>query len=235
MKKIFFLIFILTVLTSCSNSIYNKNTPFFKGTFLKIEKIVEITVCNPKIPTMCLTRKFGSSASSFLVAHKGNKSYLVTSAHVCHTDYGRLQRLPNFKAVEEFYGVNLKLKKFPYKIVAMDLSSDLCLVSTNRISGVPYKISKKLPKIGDRIYNIAVPQDIFDKDMIPLFEGYYSGTAHGRSIFTLPAFGGSSGSPILNKKGEVVGAVSAVTKNFYNIVIASPLPAIKELIKNGIP
>lgn len=235
MKKILFLIFILTVLTSCSNSIYNKNTPFFKGTFLKIEKIVELTACNPKNPSMCLTRKFGSSASSFLVAHKGDKSYLITSAHVCYTDYGPLQKLPNFKAVEQFYGVDLKLRKFAYKIVSVNLSSDLCLLSANRMEGSPYKVANKLPRIGDRVYNIASPHGVFEKDMVPLFEGYYSGTAHGRSIFTLPAFGGSSGSPILNKRGEVVGAVSAVTKNFYNVVIASPLPDIKELIKNGIP
>ena len=71
--------------------------------------------------------------------------------------------------------------------------------------------------------------------MVPLFSGYYSGQAHNRSIFTLPAVGGSSGSPILNKKGEVIGVVSAVTKQFKNIVISSTLKSIKRIIKDGVP
>lgn len=235
MKKLFFLIFILTTLTSCSNSVYNKNTPFFKGTFLKIEKIVELTACNPKNPRLCLTKKFSSTASSFLVAHKEDKSYLITSAHVCYTDYGSLQKLPNFKAVEQFYGIDLNSRKYAYEVVAIDIANDLCLVSTKKIDAPVYKIANRLPKLGDMVYNIAAPKDVYAKNMVPLFNGYYSGTAHERSIFTLPAYGGSSGSPILNKRGEVVGVVSAVTRDFYNIVIASTLPSIKEIIKNGIP
>ena len=57
--------------------------------------------------------------------------------------------------------------------------------------------------------------------MIPLFEGIYLGAMKIRRdrrlsyVFSIPTKGGSSGSPILNGYGEVVGAThSAYTENF---------------------
>ena len=56
---------------------------------------------------------------------------------------------------------------------------------------------------------------------MPLVEGYYSGYTSTQMIFTCPAIGGSSGSPIFNKTGELVGMVSAVHTR-YPIVSMSP-------------
>ena len=80
--------------------------------------------------------------------------------------------------------------------------------------------------------NIAAPSGIYAKNLVPLFSGYYVGDAHGKSIFTLPASGGSSGSPVLNNSGDVIGMVSAVTTDFKHIVISPTLYQIKEFIHN---
>jgi len=233
--RIFLALLSFVVLNSCSNGIYKKNKPFFKGTFLKIEKFVKIRACHPLNPKHCVTKTYNSTASSFLVSHKKDKSYFITSGHVCHNDYGRLVYLPNFKTEEVIYGLDLNLKKYKYKVVSIDHRNDLCLLSSKRTKLKPYKIAKKRPHIGETIYNIAAPQDIFSKGMAPLFTGMYSGHSHDRLVFTLPAINGSSGSPILNEKGEVVGVVSAVTKNFPNIVISSTLESVKEILTHGIP
>jgi S1-C subfamily serine protease len=230
MKKIIFVLIFLS-LTSCLNLSGTKKSIFFNGTFLKIEKFVQIKVCNPKDPKVCITKPYNSSASSFLVKHNGDKSYIMTSAHVCVTDYGNLTLLPGFEAHEIFYGLTDKLEKHFYQIEAVDRESDLCIVSTKRFKGSVFRIGNIDPQKSERVYNIAAPLGIFDKDLIPIFEGLYVGQAHNRTLVTLPAAGGSSGSPIMNGRGEVIGVVSAVTKNFNQIVISSTLSQIKTIMK----
>lgn len=233
--RLFLVLLIFMLLNSCSNSRYSKNKLFFEGTFLKIEKFIKITACNPYNTNHCLTKTYASTASSFLIAHKGKKSYLITSGHVCHADYGKIKMLPKFRATEVIYGLDMNLKKHPYRVVIIDHENDLCLLSSDRMNLKPYKIASKRPKIGEEIYNIAAPHDIFDKGMVPLFSGLYSGESHGRFVFSLPAAGGSSGSPVLNRSGEVVGVVSAVTKGFSNLVISSTLQSIRGIVTHGIP
>jgi len=211
---------------------HNKSV-FFKGTFLKIEKKVIITVCNPRDHKQCLTREYISSASSFLIKNKKDKSYLLTAAHVCKTDYGSLIFLPKFQVKEEFYGLNFKMQKFKYKAHTVDEKSDLCIVTADRIDAKPYKIAKSYPDLGDVVYNIAAPLGIFEKNIVPLFSGRFSGSAYDRALYTLPAVGGSSGSPILNKRGKVIGLVSAVTIKFNQIVISPTLEQIRKIIKDA--
>ena len=229
-----FLISVLLGLNSCSGAISHKNSIFFEGTFLKVEKILKITACNPKNPKQCITKQYESSASSFVVAHKGDYSYLVTSGHVCDMNFGRIAALPGFKFELEFYGLTLKMERHDFQVVALDRPSDLCLLRTKKLDLPPYKIAERPPAVGETVYNIAAPMGIFEEGMVPLFRGIYSGDSHDRSIFSIPAIGGSSGSPVLNKKGEVVGVISAATVNFKNLTICSPLKAIKEIIKNGL-
>ena len=208
-----------------------ENPVFFRGTFLKIEKSIKIRVCSPKNHNYCLTKEFDSTASSFLVKHKNDKSYIITSAHVCVTDFGRLKYLPRFKVYEEFHGLTENMKKHIYHIESVNQSADLCLVSTKRLAGAPFKIAKSNPNRGEKIFNIAAPLGFFEKNLIPLFEGYYLGKIHNRTVVTLPATGGSSGSPVLNRDGAVLGVVSSVMRNFHHVVVLSTLEQIKNMIK----
>ena len=58
------------------------------------------------------------------------------------------------------------------------------------------------------------------------------GQAHDRTVLSLPATGGSSGSPVLNEDGKVIGVVSAVMRNFHHVVVSSTLKQIKTIIKS---
>ena len=230
MKKIIFILIFLS-LTSSSAPTMLENPVFFRGTFLKIEKSIKIRVCSPKNHNFCIIKEFDSTASSFLVKHRNDKSYIMTSAHVCVTDFGKLKYLPGFKVSEEFYGLTDDMKRHAYHIEAVDQSADLCLVSTKRFKGMPFRIAKNNPNRGEKIFNIAAPLGFFEEKLIPLFEGYYIGHIHDRTVVTLPATGGSSGSPVLNQSGAVLGVVSSVMKNFHHVVILSTLEQIKNMIK----
>ena len=39
---------------------------------------------------------------------------------------------------------------------------------TKRMKKKPYKIARKNPKLGEHVYNIAAPRDIFGKGMVPI-------------------------------------------------------------------
>tara|TARA_R110002110_G_scaffold144466_1_gene333659 strand:- start:2196 stop:2897 length:702 start_codon:yes stop_codon:yes gene_type:complete len=230
MKRSLFVLVLL--LTSCVNSSIASKNVFFKGTFLKIEKKITLTACNPHDIKKCFTRTYESSASSFLIKHHRDKSYFITAAHVCLTNVGKLARLPKFQKREEIYGVNIEGKKYTYRVVSTNTLYDLCLLSTARMNTKAYSLASKMPQRGEKIYNIAAPVGVFGRGLVPLFDGIYSGQVHGKAVYTLPATGGSSGSPILNSWGQVVGMVSAVTKGFNQIVISPTSTQIQEFIHN---
>ena len=70
--------------------------------------------------------------------------------------------------------------------------------------------------------------------MIPIFEGFYNGDSGNRSIYSMPAKGGSSGSPILNNRGEIIGMVSATFVYFPNLAISPKFEETARFIKNTI-
>ena len=52
--------------------------------------------------------------------------------------------------------------------------------------------------------------------------------------YTIPARPGSSGSPIFNADGEIVGVVQRAVVNFENLAISTSTQAIREIV-NSIP
>ena len=75
---------------------------------------------------------------------------------------------------------------------------------------------------------------MFDYDMVPIFEGRYAGEEGGQDVYSLAATFGSSGSMILNSKGELVGMVHSVLVKFRNIAISSPYEKLMNFIRDGL-
>lgn len=218
---------LIFLLLSCTPHLINDSNIFFNGKFVKIEKKSIIVACNPLDHSQCIQQPAGSSGSAFLVSHKGDKSYFLTVRHICITDIGKYERLFDVAEVKKIEAVDLKSNRMEMEIEKVNKENDLCLLSTKRIQARPYPISKTEPALGDKVYNIATPMAVFSKDLVPLFSGYYSGEADNRKLFTIPATNGSSGSPVLNYRGEIIGVVSSVTVNFNNMAISPTLKNIR--------
>ena len=95
-------------------------------------------------------------------------------------------------------------------------------------------ISASNPKNGDEAYNIAAPMGILHENVVPLLEGFYFGTDGKRALYSIPAIGGSSGSPIFNKKGYLIGMIHSVNRYFPVISVSPPTSDLRKFIWQAI-
>ena len=204
-----------------------------RDSFLKIQKFLDVIMCHPQKKDLCITKRFGASASGVVVDSNGENAYALTAAHVC-ADSNAKKMLGKHKYTMEFLVINIHKRYFPIEIIAMDSENDLCILYVKGLYSPPVRIAADAPEPGDRIYNTAAPLGIFNKDMIPIFDGFFDGNSGNRAIYSLPAKGGSSGSPIVNHNGELVGMVSAVYIYFPEITISPRFHATKSFINREV-
>jgi len=203
-----------------------------RHSFVKLQKSTKIRFCNPDPSGLepCLTRKMGSSASGFVVANDSEGSYIVTAAHVC--DDGEIDNLiksgPGFEVLEKNFSlIDIEGKKFNVMTLNYIKKYDVCMLYSYGFYKPPVKIAKAEPSPGDVAYNLAAPIGIFDPNMVPILHGHYNGISRGIALYSIPAAGGSSGSPIFNSNGELTGLIHSVYIRFPYISLS---PTYKELI-----
>jgi len=170
-----------------------------------------------------------------VVSESTKGSYILTAGHVCELEIERMvpspEMLKMIKNVEvDMSIINLSQSKYEAEIIAIDNNSDLCLLfSKNYWNEVgPAKIADSQVFEGERVYNVAAPVGIFYENVVPLLEGFYMGRDGLRAYYSIPAMGGSSGSPIYNIRGHLVGMIHSVNVAFPMISVS---PTQKELRK----
>jgi hypothetical protein len=60
------------------------------------------------------------------------------------------------------------------------------------------------------------------------------GNRDTRAYYSIPAMGGSSGSPIFNSDNEIVGMIHSVNVYFPVVSVSPPLKELRAFIVNGI-
>jgi len=173
-----------------------------------------------------------STASGAAIYHHNDKTYYLTAKHFCEKT-GK-------KFVDNISVHTHKMDDFPAKVLAMADDIDACILETERNNLRTIPVAPEGPKIGEKIYNMAAPQGLFGKDLVMLYEGFYSGELieqekNTADIFSLPANPGSSGSPIINSRGKLIGMVWAIHARFHHITLSTPFEKLKEFIQNSLP
>jgi S1-C subfamily serine protease len=221
MKKLVLLCILL-----CNCAYYYRNY-LPREAFLKIGRMTTIQKC---IGSNCDVKNLYSVGSGSLVAKAKKDGYVLTAGHVCIN----IHRLP-----DEYQFVSYKLKTIDIEgnvydagIVSVDIDTDVCILKIKNIKYMPIRISKKSPIAGDKIINIAAPGGFFDKDMIPIYSGFYSGRikslVYNYDIYSVWSYPGSSGSMIVNERHELVGIVVA---GFVEMNTVTFSPTYDDIVK----
>jgi S1-C subfamily serine protease len=174
-----------------------------------------------------------SMASGFVIKVNKKGSYGITAAHFCDTEVPPLT--PTIKYKNFFLATSLNGDEYKATVLESDIDNDICLIYIEGLVDVPViKVSAIAPKAGDKVYNIGAPRGIWQPYMVPMFEGIYNGDSGKYAFYSLPANPGSSGSMILNHKGELVGVLHSVYIRFPHIILSSRYEKLTEFIRTNI-
>ena len=167
--------------------------------------------------------KVSGQGSGFFVNREGD---IITSRHVLE-GAGRSNVITS-------EGKELAIKK----VVAEDPDGDLIQVSValegERVQ--PLSISPTLPETGERVIVIGTPLGLEKTVSDGIVSAVRDVAGFGKIIqVTAPISPGSSGSPVVNMKGEVVGVATFFVVAGQNLNFAIPVERISNLVQGKGP
>lgn len=224
---------------SCVSQNYGFHIPKnSRDQFTRILQDTTLTIC---LEDSCNNKTFKSSGSGVVVASSEEGSYVLTAAHVCQVEIDKMVPDPTFLPLIKTIEINMKIvnlaqSKYQADVISMDTNSDICLLFVEDYwnEAGPVEISSTAPFEGERVYNVAAPVGIFYENTVPLLEGFYMGTEDLRSYYSIPAIGGSSGSPIFNLRGDLVGMIHSVNVMFPVVSISPKYNELKKFIRQNV-
>ena len=200
---LFFLLVLIPSIAYCQNSL--------PAVFKQVSPSVVV------IYTFDKSGKPISQGSGFFINGKGD---VITNRHVIQGAYSA-----QIKTIgEKTYTVD--------KMLADDSLGDLVRLSTSTPPGEvrPVILSKKVPETGEQIVVIGSPKGL----EYSISDGIVSAVRNISGIgavlqITAPISPGSSGSPVLNMQGEVVGVATSQVVEGQNLNFAMPCERITKL------
>jgi S1-C subfamily serine protease len=230
MYRLFALLSLFVFSLSCSHNFkFNKDVSFIAGVPVLQETnaavyVHKLTKKGTKGPLMAV-------ATAFAV----DNNVLITANHLCEL------------ATVEGTALYLKVLNLESRltepaglahIIKTDKKNDLCAISGDTSSLRFLRMAPSHPRLLDKVYTLGAPAGLFGI----MTEGTYTGVhlavvtpgnrVSNYEVFSLPAFAGNSGGPIVNKDGQVVGIVIAGLMVYNEIALSSDYFALRDFVKS---
>jgi len=142
-----------------------------------------------------------------------NNNYIITNAHVATEGKNQL-------IVE-----NNKREQFAADAVYVDVARDLAILkirdnSFKKLAPLPFVIRKTNAGLGEQVFMLGYPKQeiVYGEGYVSAKNGYQMDTIYCQ--LNTAANEGSSGSPVINKKGELIGILTSSETNAQGVVYA---------------
>jgi S1-C subfamily serine protease len=166
-------------------------------------------------------------------------TYILTAAHVCDPySFGLGKKIDHIGhlnyyseiTAKSFYGIsgNFEIKK-------IDTENDICVIHSKKIWPLTpaLKMAKTPPLRGDRIYILGAPRGVFWPGVALFFEGYYMGVdPENWAVYTAPVVPGTSGGPVLNENGKMVGIIHSGLRDMENVGFGTSWDFTRHFLKD---
>ena len=188
---------------------------------------------------------FVSSGTGAIIDHRGKSSFVLTAAHICDVaSKKQIKRMvPEYnekihKVLSSKTHVILNFYGSSYQATPLvsNPQTDVCVLLTPRIEGIKaLRVANTAPFKGEKVFYMGFPRGLGQPGFVPAFEGFYAGIFrpdkdHYCAGYTFPLAPGSSGSPIVNIYGEVVGIIHSYYPIFDNIALGATQPQIEYVV-----
>jgi S1-C subfamily serine protease len=212
--------------------------PYKSAVHIKIK--TSFKVCVQQNGEVCFDKSSLAFGSGSVVKNNVGSSVVLTANHICSIE---LPTPPSF--------ITLKNVKFEYviydfdgnsyektKVLKTDSAKDACLMTVENLFMPAVKISKNGPRIGEKVLYIGYPKGIYISGSSPIFEGFYSGSItmpnslKGEvATYSLFVAGGSSGSMIVNRYGQLIGMVHSGFSVMDHFLFSCTHDFLKDFLK----
>tara|TARA_Y100001938_G_scaffold33630_2_gene46133 strand:- start:13164 stop:13877 length:714 start_codon:yes stop_codon:yes gene_type:complete len=174
----------------------------------------------------------GSVASGALIYKDDKNSWILTAGHFCIDDENLTPENPIPKVTSgEIILSNIRGEETVGHVAIVARKFDACIIKAELTEDDPLILSEAPPKWGEKIFYTGAPMGFHMKNILLLYEGRYSGEDIQNAIYAVPATFGASGSPIVNKYGQLIGMVYAVHGGFPHITLSLTHSQLKEVLK----
>jgi S1-C subfamily serine protease len=170
------------------------------------------------------------SPSVFLLTRSDANGKLLSTGTGFMSESGRI--VTNYHVVKDGkISAKIGPLTIPVAVENTDTTNDLASLSFEGKAAVTgLKLASALPKPGERVYVIGNPAGLENTISEGLISGIRSVEERSLLQLTAPISPGSSGSPVVNAAGEVVGVIVSTLESGQNLNFAVPSREVVSLL-----